>query len=114
MMKFYRYVDQAYESRVKIREDILYLIKETPRGYWISYDPYYNNKDIHFIGERKRWVSKTSRKRFAYPTREEAKVSFKARKAHQIKILTYQLHNAKEAAVYADTDIDKHIEKAEN
>jgi len=116
MMKFYRYIDQPNYGDwdgVKIREDILYLIKETPCGYWVSYDPYYDSKDIHFRGNRKRWISKTSKKRFAYPTREEAKISFKARKAMQIKILLYQLENAKNAAAYADMQIDKYIERAE-
>lgn len=51
------------------------IIGETPQGWWIKDD----------YGLKKRWVSKTAKKRYAYPTREEAMESFKARKAAFIK-----------------------------
>ena len=44
-----------------------------------------------------KWVSKTSHKRYAYPTEEQAMVNFKARKKRQIKILTNQLTRARMA-----------------
>ena len=45
-------------------------------------------------------MSKTSRKRFAYPTKEQAKESFAARKRRQIVILKFQLRNAEFALEY--------------
>jgi hypothetical protein len=66
------------------------LFKETSKGYWIGYGS---------IGDRKlrsnaRWVSKTSKKRYAYPTRKEALESFILRKKSEIKILKIRLTNS--------------------
>lgn len=87
--KFYRYNGiNFYEGRSKVDLDIFFLIKETPKGYWIGND-----------WLEKKWVSGKTRKRFAYPTKKEALNSFIARKKRQIKILDSQLHNAK---IYLD------------
>lgn len=48
-----------------------------------------------------RWVSKTTRKRFAYPTKEASMVSFRARKKRQIKILKAQTRRAERALAAA-------------
>jgi hypothetical protein len=100
-MKFYRYSDiVAYYDykysvpKVIITEEVFYLVRETKCGYWISRNPNYDENNIELWGERKRWVSKYSTKRLAYPTREEALQSFKARKKRQITILTAQLQQA--------------------
>jgi len=91
--KFYRFMDGTifnskitigdvvFSSDVTIFDQVLYLIKETPCGYWIYDDWVY----------KKRWVSGTSTRRFAYPTREEALVSYKFRKVSQLKILKNRL-----------------------
>lgn len=55
--------------------------KTTPCGNWI--DDY---------GTR-RFVLNTGTKRFAYPTEEEAKISFLARKTRQLAILNRQAEN---------------------
>jgi hypothetical protein len=92
-MKLYRYEDQTRSSlgdedgygafsRTEILLRSFLVEKETPCGYWIPY---------------KKWVSKTARRRYAYPTKEEAWGSFKARKKRQILILTFQLNRAKAA-----------------
>jgi hypothetical protein len=87
-MEFYRYDSINYhEIGVRVHEYKFDLLNETPCGYWI----YQNYTDD------KRWVSKTARKRFAYPSREEAMTSFIARKKCQIRILETQLENAKSA-----------------
>jgi hypothetical protein len=57
------------------------LIKETPKGYWIGF------KDI---GSYK-WISKTSKKRYAYPTEKEALNNFILRTERRVKILNWQL-----------------------
>lgn len=80
-MKLYRYDWDLVLRTYKV-------IKETPCGYWVEVDLY-----DHPSG--KRWTSKHSRKRLAYPTKEEALDSFIARKRKQIEILEDQIHNAK-------------------
>lgn len=98
-MKFYRYEEYlVYPGQLRISLKIFYLIKETPCGYWIGK----SNNEFTQFHERKRWVSKTSRKRFAYPTKQEAAESFKARKKRQIQILGAQLDVARRALAKAD------------
>lgn len=96
-MKFYRYeakeyavlgMDGEYESsdipNPKIELQRYRLIKETPKGYWISQcwdkKPYF-----------KRWISKTSRKRYAYPTKAEALQNYIKRTERRIKIMKRQV-----------------------
>ena len=98
-MKFYRYQDQLicwdYNlniPEVRIREITFNLIKETPKGYWIVE----NCLHLVAIEELTHWVSKTAKKRYAYPTKKEAMENLKARKERQITILEKQLARAKE------------------
>lgn len=58
------------------------LIGETEKGYWIG------NKNIPHL---KKWVSKTSKSRFAYPTREEAIKNFITRTKSRVEILNHQI-----------------------
>lgn len=55
--------------------------KETPKGVWL----------VGEYGWSRRWVSRTTRKRYAHATLEEAVASFRARKQMQRKILLSQL-----------------------
>lgn len=66
------------------------VIRETPKGFWIK-DP----DDHNWVGreQKERWVSNYTKKRFAYPTKEEAWLSFIRRKERQRKILLGQLQN---------------------
>lgn len=77
------------------------VVKETPKGVWVnvrySYYP-----GMEFSRYDCKWVSNTTRKRFAYPTPEEALSSFKYRKQRQISILKVQLRNAERAYAIAD------------
>lgn len=63
------------------------LFKETPKGYWIGYG---SIKPGH-LRDNAHWVSKTARKRFAYPSKKEALIGFIKKKEKQIKLLQYQL-----------------------
>ena len=99
-MKFYRYYNQGADVILEKFK----LFKETPAGYWIIPE-YWSVADemTTSINERyNKWISKTSRKRFAYPTKEEALESFKMRKQRQIPILKAQLECAKEALKVAE------------
>jgi hypothetical protein len=98
-MKFYRYEavqyavigdDGEYTSssipNPKLELRTYNLFKETPKGYWIGYG---NTNYGHFYW--KKWVSKTTKKRFAYPTEEEALINFIKRTERRIGILDNQL-----------------------
>ena len=74
------------EPRVGVSIHAFEVTKETPCGYWIA-----------CFTPRWRWVSKTSKKRFAYPTKEEAVKSFRCRKGRQMKILRAKLKRAETA-----------------
>lgn len=68
------------------------LLKETPKGYWIGF----GLPDIFPIdlsNTWKKWVSKTSRKKYAYPTEQEALINFIKRSEIRAKILRHQLHS---------------------
>jgi len=98
-MKFYRYDARVYAEidhdgefcspsiRIpKIELTTLNLHKETPKGYWIGYGHPDNGYQSH-----SRWVSKTAKKRYAYPTKEEALTNYIKRTEKRIKILKSQL-----------------------
>ena len=89
-MKFYRYDAHYIMSGVDVLCDTFKLVKETPKGYWITIDSL-------FFYSWKKWISKTSRKRFAYPTKAEALNSFIIRKEKQIIHCERAMHNAKRA-----------------
>jgi len=103
-MKFYRYETVEYavhdidgelvsspfpNPKLELRK--YDLIKETPKGYWIGFKNNYGIK----IGTWQKWISKTSRKRFAYPTEKEALNNFILRTERRIKILDRQLISCK-------------------
>lgn len=99
-MKFYRYeaveyattdMDGEYVSspypNPKLEVRTYDLIKETPKGYWIGY---LNPFGVR-MGDWQKWVSKTSRKKFAYLTKEEALTNFIKRTERRVGILDRQL-----------------------
>ena len=81
---FHRYENQGDE----LIKRVFKLVRETRAGYWII-----DKEQYCIYGEK--WIPKASRKRFAYPTEQEALTSFIARKTKQIKILSIQLGNSK-------------------
>jgi hypothetical protein len=96
--EFYRYesieyatigVDGEYTTssipNPKINLITLNLFRETPKGYWIGYG------DLNGFHSSQKWVSKTARKRYAYPTKEEALNNFIKRNEKRIKILSRQV-----------------------
>ena len=108
-MKFYRYnlraratLDQFgdysdYDLRLYCSEyDIL---KETPKGYWIGY------KDVNPDFNGKRWVSKTAKKRYAYPSKKEALESYILRSKRRIEILKSKIKDTKFGVYLAENTI---------
>ena len=91
-MELYRYRDVQYaDGLLVIHLETYETIKETPCGYWVLPE-----SAVGYIGllYRKKWVSKTSRKRFAYPTKAEALNSLKARRERQIVYAKSSLNHA--------------------
>ena len=94
-MKFYRYEAKQYavldmdgeyvtptHPNPKLELTEFVLKRETPKGYWIGYE--------HWdLGQR--WVSKTAKKRYAYPTKEEALTNYIKRTERRVSILKRQL-----------------------
>jgi len=104
-MEFYRYKAVVYASMSNDDGDYGYsksfsrrptmvlttlnLHKETPKGYWIGYGHPDNGLQSH-----SRWVSKTAKKRYAYPTKEEALTNYIKRTERRIGILKAHLEDS--------------------
>jgi hypothetical protein len=88
-MEFYRYENHQEHLGTVIREYKFFLLRETKCGYWII--PDYIHKNGYMSEKYKKWVSKTSRKRYAYPSKEGAKENFIARKKRECLILMHRL-----------------------
>lgn len=91
---FYRYELNCYgnddsaptpdDYKLEITE--YQAIKETKCGYWIS-----QKLGKTWLSRKKRWISKDSKSRFAYPYLDEALQNYIARTKRRIQILKYQL-----------------------
>jgi len=99
-MKFYRYQGVQYatlsydgdfvSSSIPNPKLELYeydLFKETLKGYWIGYGSIVPGN----LRSEAIWVSKTAKKRFAYPSKQEALIGFIKRTERRVKILKNQL-----------------------
>ena len=96
MTDHYRYSTAWYEdSNPRFWLDRFVCVKETEHGYWVvpdwqkSYNPEF---------QERRWVSKTSRKRHCYPTRELAWESYCIRVRRRLSYLERDLAAAQVAA----------------
>lgn len=91
-MKFYRYEIQETSSMMGFAITDLKLItfnlhRETPKGYWIGHGQIMEG----YLRSTSKWVSKTGRKRYAYPTKEQAMHNFMKRTEKRKEILKSQL-----------------------
>ena len=84
-------------SQVKVRLSEFKLIKETPKGWWIG----------DFDG--KTWVSKTAKKRYAYPTKKQAMEAYIARTSRYAEILEFRSRQLRVALKIANIGL-KNIE----
>jgi hypothetical protein len=102
----YRVKDALDESGVHIILEKWNPIGETPEGYWVLREggPYWPGIDKKY--QRKtgalKWVSKTSVRRYCYPSMSEAMRSFKRRKEVQVSRLAIQLEQAQLALAKFD------------
>lgn len=77
------------------------LWRETPKGHWIGYG---HPDTLHGAG---RWVSKTSKRRYAFPTKREALDNFIQRTQWRVDILDRQLQSCK-MGINAAKQLKKH------
>lgn len=98
--KFYRYHDTYGEHCNSIDLQVFVELRETECGHWIIPN-YYAENPISAIKERlesvKKWVSKTSVRRHAYPEKSQAFNAFVKRKQHQIRMNNIWLRQAERA-----------------
>lgn len=93
----------GYET-TKVVLSVFDIVKKTPKGVWVQ---------IGYPVFGKRWVSNTSTKRYAYPTKEEAWISFIARKQKQYRILGKKLLSIEsilKAQAPTEEDFSRHSE----
>lgn len=83
--------DTGYSTRVSVNLDTFDIIKETLKGQWVQDEP-------RFL--KPRFVLNHGRKRYAHHSKEEALLSFVARKRKQLRILKTQLRHVREALHY--------------
>ncbi len=88
--------DEVTSVTVQLQETTYTVAKVTQKGVWLenSWTP-------------RRFVLRDSHKRFAWPTKQEALLSLKARKSRQMQILSKQLNYAERAANLADHELKK-------
>lgn len=112
-MNFYRYelvqyasMDSEGEFYVRsiphpsLRLNEYDLLKETEKGYWIGFGRF-GGGHFHW----KKWIPKVSKKRYAYPTKEEAMTNFIKRTEKRIKILENQISFCKIELYLANNNI---------
>ena len=101
-MKFYRFEESRVNTGM-VLERTFSLVRETPCGYWIKEDSCggWTIENFHRLDKEGNmvplldWVSKTARKRMAYPDRAAALTSFIARKRQHVRYASMRLWNAK-------------------
>lgn len=93
----FRLIDVHMEDGIRVELERFFVIKETNKCFWVvsKYAPLW--LEFKELKDRKfaKLVSKTSCKRYCYPTIEQAIESFKIRKKRQVEKLELQLEQAK-------------------
>jgi hypothetical protein len=84
------HTDHVIASLPKLELRTYNVWKETPKGYWVGY----GSPSGGSLRGSARWVSKTAKKRYAYPTTEEALQSFIKRYERRVEILRKQLDDS--------------------
>lgn len=93
----YRYDTTWHGTHVEPFLTTFDVLQETPRGYWVI-ESYQAMWPAEIQEKKRRWVSKDSRKRYCYPSKEQAWESFKIRCQWRVTHLERQLEVAKAAA----------------
>lgn len=100
-----------------VRRLVFYDLKPTPKGYWVQNwvcgsrsDAPPSSQDAPGcvwraggVLDKPKWVSKTSAKRYAYPTEDEAWYSFQRRARRWVELLEMQLHSARAVQRFSES-----------
>ena len=86
--------DELVSKRLVLNEIRLKVCKVTPKGVRLVHPFEY---EAGYVPKHARFVSETSRKKYAHPSLESAYEGFLARKQAQARILTRQLSRVAEA-----------------
>lgn len=102
MITLYRYsVARGYNTVRSNTADLILeefiVVKETPCGYWYIPKPFYRSFSDPLPGTSRSWVSKSTRKRYCYPTTEEAFNSFTIRTRRRSEYLRDDLEMVENA-----------------
>lgn len=81
--------DSIFGIAVRMEYEEYRLVKETEKGFWIKVGEDWDSKE-----PITKWVSKTSKKRFAYPTKKEAVYSFQRRNQRRLDIVKFQVEES--------------------
>ena len=105
----YRLKDRTDVAGAYILVEKWRAVRETPHGYWIEHEwapTWLSDKELRKRGSLK-WVSKTSRKRYAHPDIAGALRSLQRRKECQVGRLRLQLESAELVLAKFDEFKDK-------
>lgn len=93
----YRLRDYATGPGVEIVVERFIPIAETPKGYWVVWEhEQIAARDERYAKQVRRWVPKAY-PRFCSPDMKAAEYSFKRRKTVQLRKLTWQLEQCRQA-----------------
>jgi|SRR5690554_1297699 len=106
-MKLYRYEDALGYDALECRLVEFKVIRETEKGYWFV-ESWLTNKAFESMAERsKRWVSKDARKRYCYPSKDEAWESYVIRKQKHLAHLDRQHRWAEKRVSYLNNNPER-------
>lgn len=92
------YVQSKLPPTTKLELHEYNLYKETPKGYWIGYGNYHSDVSLRSAAW---WVSKTSKKRYAYPTKKEALNNFIKRTERRLTYVKTALNACEDGLILA-------------
>lgn len=114
-MKFYRYENfrsGSYDEELDINSSStrpvliqFSLLRETNCGYWIV------RGNSNFLDGQKRWIPKKSKKRYAYPTIDEAKNNYILRCKKRKAILQSQIDHVNQGLSIIDYVHNENLKK---
>lgn len=84
--------DNVYTNGPTLKLKTYPVVSETPCGYWLGGCQLLTDTPT---STKWKWVSKTSRKRFAHPTKKEALEAYKIRKQYYVGHCEKRLNKAK-------------------
>jgi hypothetical protein len=106
-MDLYRYEAVDRSTVVGLQLETFPVLKETLRGYWVPRYQWLSPCTFDKLSvKNRRWVSKTSVKRYCYPSKEDALKSFEIRKSRYVEHCRRRLEMAEMVAQLIDGKVN--------